>query len=96
MVQVNAKNELNLMLEPSIVKIQHKGGTGAPGEDQGHSGLANAQECDRVEELIWAMQLLQAVCQGFLGLLGVGFIGLLGALDIYRTFECMFLFLFLF
>jgi hypothetical protein len=29
-----------------------------PGEDQGHSGLTNAQECDRVEELLRVMQLL--------------------------------------
>ena len=33
-------------------------GIGAPGEDQGHSGLANAQERDRVEEFLRAVQLL--------------------------------------
>jgi hypothetical protein len=37
------------------------GGTGAPREDQGHSGLADTQECDRIEELLRVVQLLQAV-----------------------------------
>jgi hypothetical protein len=37
------------------------GGTSAPREDQGHSGLADAQECDRIEELLWVVQLLQMV-----------------------------------
>jgi hypothetical protein len=45
-----------------IISAQVVVGTGAPREDQGHSGLANTQECDRVEELLWAMQLLQVVC----------------------------------
>jgi hypothetical protein len=40
-------------------------GTGAPREDQGHSGLVNAQEHDRIEDLLRAMQLLQAVHPGF-------------------------------
>jgi hypothetical protein len=31
---------------------QWKGGTGAPREDQRHSGLADAQERDRIEELL--------------------------------------------
>jgi hypothetical protein len=44
---------------------QCTGGTGTPGEDHGHSGLTNTQECDKVEELLRVMQLLQAVCQGF-------------------------------
>jgi hypothetical protein len=37
---------------------QCTGGTGTPGEYQGHFGLANAQECDRVEELLGVMKLL--------------------------------------
>jgi hypothetical protein len=45
--------------------ISCTGGTGAPGEDQGHFGLANAQECDRVEEFLWVVQLLQEVHEGF-------------------------------
>jgi hypothetical protein len=44
---------------------QCTGGTGTPGKDQGHSGLANAQERDRVEELLRVMQLLHVVHQGF-------------------------------
>jgi hypothetical protein len=41
--------------------ISEHGGTGAPREDQGHSGLADAQERDIIEELPQAVQLLQAV-----------------------------------
>jgi hypothetical protein len=44
---------------------QCKGGIGAPREDQGHSGLADAQERDRIEGLLWAVHLLQAVRPGF-------------------------------
>jgi hypothetical protein len=44
---------------------QCKGGTGAPREDQGHSGLADTQERDKIEELLRAVQLLQAVRPGF-------------------------------
>jgi hypothetical protein len=33
-------------------------GTGALREDQGHSGLVNAQECDIIEELLRAVQPL--------------------------------------
>jgi hypothetical protein len=36
-------------------------GTSAPREDQGHSGLADAQEHDIVEDLLRTMQLLQVV-----------------------------------
>jgi hypothetical protein len=39
-------------------------GTGTPGEDQGHSGLANTQECDRVEDLR-VMQLYRQFVRGF-------------------------------
>jgi hypothetical protein len=51
----------------SLLRPHHhyKGGTGAPREDQGHSGLAVAQEHDRIEELLRAVQLLQAVRPGF-------------------------------
>jgi hypothetical protein len=44
---------------------QCTGGTGAPRKDQGHSGLADAQERDRIEELLQVVQLLQAICLGF-------------------------------
>jgi hypothetical protein len=40
---------------------QCTGGIGAPREDQGHSGLVDAQERDKIEELLWVVQLLQAV-----------------------------------
>jgi hypothetical protein len=51
----------------ALLRPHHQctGGTGAPREDQGHSGLADAQECDIIEELLWAVQLLQAVHPGF-------------------------------
>jgi hypothetical protein len=47
----------------TLLRTHHqcKRGTGAPREDQGHSGLADAQERDRIEELLRAVQLLQAV-----------------------------------
>ena len=45
--------------------ISAQGGTSAPGKDQGHSGLANAQERNRVEEFLRVVQLLQAVRPGF-------------------------------
>jgi hypothetical protein len=50
----------------SLLRPHHQctGGTSAPREDQGHSGLASAQERDRIEELLWAVQLLQAVRPG--------------------------------
>jgi hypothetical protein len=41
------------------------GGTGTPREDQGHSGLVDAQEHDIIEELLRAVQLLHAVRLGF-------------------------------
>jgi hypothetical protein len=34
-------------------------------KDQGHSGLDNAHEHDRVEDILWDMHLLHAVCRGF-------------------------------
>jgi hypothetical protein len=40
-------------------------GTVAPREDQGHFGLADAQECDRIEDVLQVVQLLQAVRLGF-------------------------------
>jgi hypothetical protein len=47
----------------ALLRPHHQciGGTGAPREDQGHSGLADAQERDRIEELLRAVQRLQAV-----------------------------------
>jgi hypothetical protein len=39
--------------------------TGSPGKDQGHCGLANAQESHRAERILWVMQLLQVVRQRF-------------------------------
>ena len=44
---------------------QFTGGTGALGKDQGHSGLANAQEHNKVEEFLRAVHLLQVVRPGF-------------------------------
>jgi hypothetical protein len=51
----------------TLLRPHHRciGGTGAPREYQGHSRLADAQECDRIEELLRAVQLLQAVRPGF-------------------------------
>jgi hypothetical protein len=51
----------------ALLRPHHQctGGTGAPREDQGHSGLADAQERDRIEELLRVVQLLQAVRPGF-------------------------------
>jgi hypothetical protein len=51
----------------SLLRPHHQctGGTGAPREDQGHSGLVDAQECDRIEELLRAVQLLQVIRLGF-------------------------------
>jgi hypothetical protein len=51
----------------ALLRPHHQctGGTGAPREDQGHSVLADAQERDRNEELLRAMQLLQTVLSGF-------------------------------
>jgi hypothetical protein len=40
---------------------QCTGGTVAPREYQGHSGLVDAQEHDRIEELLRVVQLLQVV-----------------------------------
>ena len=47
----------------ALLRPHHQctGGTGAPREDQGHSGLVDAQECDIIEEILWVLQLLQAV-----------------------------------
>jgi hypothetical protein len=41
----------------SLLRPHHQctGGTGAPREDQVHSGLADAQEPDRIEELLRAV-----------------------------------------
>ena len=44
------------LVQGSVINAQ--GVIVTPGEDQGHSGLTNAQECDRVEELLRVMQLL--------------------------------------
>jgi hypothetical protein len=51
----------------ALLRPHHQctGGTGAPREDQGHSGLVDTQEHDIIEELLWAVQLLQAVHPGF-------------------------------
>jgi hypothetical protein len=51
----------------ALLRIHHQctGGIGAPREDHGHSGLADAQERDRIEEILRAVQLLQAVRPGF-------------------------------
>ena len=61
-VQVWVRYDRATLLRPHIQCI---GVIGEPREDQGHSGLANAQECDRVEELLRVMQLLHVVHQGF-------------------------------
>jgi hypothetical protein len=55
---VRVRYDIDALLRPHH---QCTGGTGAPREDQGHSGLANAQERDRIEELLQAVQLLQVV-----------------------------------
>jgi hypothetical protein len=41
----------------SLLRPHHQctGGIGSPREDQGHFGLADAQEHDKIEELLWAM-----------------------------------------
>jgi hypothetical protein len=44
----------------ALLRTHHqcRGGIGTPREDQGHYGLADAQECDRIEELLRVVQLL--------------------------------------
>jgi len=44
---------------------QWAGSTSSLGKYQGHCGLANAQESHGAERILWVMQLLQAVRQGF-------------------------------
>jgi hypothetical protein len=57
-VQVRVRYDRVALIRPHH---QCTGGTGAPREDRGHSGLVDAQERDRIEELLQAMHLLQAV-----------------------------------
>jgi hypothetical protein len=59
---VRVQYDITTLLRPHH---QCTGGTGAPRGDQGHSGLADAQECDIIEELLQAVQLLQAGHLGF-------------------------------
>jgi hypothetical protein len=51
----------------SLLRPNHQciGGIGAPRKDQGHSGLADTGERDRIKEFLWAVQLLQVVHPGF-------------------------------
>jgi hypothetical protein len=51
----------------ALIRPHHQctGATGAPREDQVHSGLFDTQERDRIEELLQAVQLLQVVHMGF-------------------------------
>jgi hypothetical protein len=51
----------------ALLRPHHQctGVTSAPREDQVNSGLADAQEPDIIEELLRAVQLLQAVRPGF-------------------------------
>jgi hypothetical protein len=60
--QVRVRYDIDSLLRPHH---QCTGGTGAPREDQGHSGLADAQECDRIEELLWVVHYYRWFVWGF-------------------------------
>ena len=42
------------------------GGAGPPGKDTGNLGMANTQECDRAQEVLGTLHILQEIHQGIL------------------------------